>query len=118
MLQARAVVSALAAVVAIAMVTSCATDMPSDAQILHAVQAKSPGYFDSNGNSKIHIIKVVNPQPGWFVASVRVDGAGETGKGILRQEDPPNSPLEVIADPGTAFPAEYVSLPDAVRKAL
>jgi hypothetical protein len=52
------------------------------------------------------------------VAFVKVDGAGETGKVILRQDDPPNGPLTVVAGPGTAFPPEYVSLPGAVRKAL
>jgi hypothetical protein len=114
----RAVVVVLTAALSVATAVSCAKPMPSNDQVLQAVQQSQPAYFDSSGRSKIHIVKVVEPQPGWYVASVKVDGAGETGKVILRQQDPPNGPLTVVAGPGTSFPPQYVSVPDAVRKAL
>lgn len=112
-----AVITAVAALSIVAAV-SCGPAMPSDEQILRAVQQSQPTYFDSDGHSKLHIVKVVQPQPGWYVAAVKVDEAGETGKIILRQQDPPSGPLSLVAGPGTAFPPEHVSLPDAVRKAL
>jgi hypothetical protein len=115
---ARTLASVVALTTSLATATSCAADVPSDAQILQAVQQKSPGYFDSNGYSKIHIVNVVEPQHGWFIAFIHVDGAGETGKIILRQDNSPNAPLTVVAGPGTAFPPGSVSLPDAVRKGL
>jgi hypothetical protein len=117
-LTARVAICVVAATVSLVMSASCAANVPSGAQILHAVQQKSPGYFDSRGYSKIHIINVTEPQRDWFIASIHVDGAGETGKIILHQDNPPNGPLTVVAVPGTSFPLEYVSLPDAVRKGL
>ncbi len=113
---ARALICVAVFGTSLASAATCAADVPSNDQILHAVQLESPEYFDSNGYSKIHIVNVKEPQPNWYVAFIHADGAGETGKIILRRDSPPNGALIVVAGPGTAFPG--IVLPDAVHQAL
>ncbi len=94
----------------------CSADVPSNAQVLQALQQKSPQYFDSSGHCQLHIVNVVEPQPNWFVARVHAETTTETAKIILRQDNPPNGPLVVVAGSGTSFPPGYFAFPDPVRK--
>jgi|GEM_PF-4657156 len=73
---------------------------------------------DSNGQLYFGIINVKNPLPGWYVVTISVTGGVDTSKVIFRQTGITGNPLTIVAGPGTDFPPEYISLPDAVRNAL
>ncbi|HUO61890.1 MAG TPA: hypothetical protein VMT96_00355 [Candidatus Bathyarchaeia archaeon] len=90
---------------------------PTEEIINTAVKAK-PYLQDANGHLTFGIVKITEPLPGWYVAKVRVQGAGELGDIILRETGVQSSPLTLVAGPATSFPPEYISLPDAIRKAL
>lgn len=91
---------------------------PTITQLASTVQASVSFLTDSNGNSNFGIVSTKEPIPGWFIVKIRISGAGEINTVVLQQTGNPNNPLTVVAGPGTSFPPEYVSLPDAVRKAL
>lgn len=92
---------------------------PSEQQIQQALKPGHAYLFTSDGRPRFHVTKVIEAQPGWYVATIKLeDVQTEPGKVILRQANPPDGPLTVFAGPGTSFPPEYISLPNAVRKAL
>ncbi|MDB5183741.1 MAG: hypothetical protein JWO07_422 [Candidatus Saccharibacteria bacterium] len=72
---------------------------------------------DADGQVRFGITDIKEPLPGWFVVTVTKTGT-EPNKVIFQQTGNANSPLTVVAGPGTDFPPQYISLPDAVRKAL
>ena len=63
------------------------------------------------------VVNTVSPLPGWYVVTIKANGVGNA-KVIFQQTSNPNNPLTIIAGPGTNFPPDTISLPDAVRKAL
>jgi hypothetical protein len=71
---------------------------------------------DVNGQVQFGITKIQQPLHGWFVVTITMPDV-EPNEVILQATGSSDS-LTVIAGPGTAFPADSVSLPDAVRAAL
>lgn len=115
-LVARILIGLAIATASLATAAPGAADVPSNAQVLHALQQKSPEYFDSSGHCQLYIVNVVEPQRNWFVARVHAETTTETAKIILRQDNAPDGPLVVVAGPGTSFPPGYFAFPDAVRR--
>lgn len=90
---------------------------PTNAQLSEVIQQSASYLTNSNGQATFGITKVVSPLAGWYVASIDIAGGGQPMKVILLQTNNPNNPLTVVAGPGTAFPPDVVTLPDAVRRA-
>lgn len=91
---------------------------PTTADFINSVQKSARYLSDSNNQPKFGILRVQEPLDGWYVVTIRVTGAGQTGKVILRQTANPDNPLTVVAGPGTAFPRDQVYLPEKVRDIL
>ena len=67
--------------------------------------------------SSFGIIKTQNPLVGWYVVTIK-SGNLEPAQVIFKQTNDPNNPLTIVAGPGTYFPPDTISLPDAVRKVV
>ena len=109
----------LALVVTGCLLAGCASleHGPPQREIEQVIQQNAPYLSDANGQPKFHTTKVVEPLAGWYVVTIQM-GGGEPNKVVLRQTGGPDSPLTFVVGPGTSFPPEYVTLPDAVRSAL
>lgn len=90
---------------------------PTTQDYYDVILKANPYLADTNGQPSFGITKVVNPLPGWFVVTLKKSGI-EPAKVILQQTNNPANPLTIVAGPGTSFPPQDVSLPDAVRRAL
>ncbi|MFZ0831643.1 MAG: hypothetical protein WAM92_00895 [Mycobacterium sp.] len=102
-----------------AVVFTSMSKRPSDQQIEQALRPGNAFLFADDGRARFHVTKVIEAQPGWYVVTIELDDVEtEPGKVILRQYTSPDGPLTVVAGPGTSFPPDSVSLPDAVREAL
>jgi hypothetical protein len=90
---------------------------PSEAAIEQALKPVSAYLFRSDGSRRFDIVKVAEPQSGWYIASIKLrDVETETARVVLHQDDPPDGPLTVTEGPGTAFrhrriPPRILSLP-------
>ena len=90
---------------------------PTTAQFYDAIARANRIAPDAQGHTQFGISETRQPLPGWFVVTITNSDVGRAYV-IFRQTDDPNNPLTIAAGPGTSFPPEYVSLPDAVRKVL
>lgn len=90
---------------------------PKTQQFYEAIVQSDGVAPDSDGKVRFGITSVKQPLPGWFIVTIVKTGV-EPNKVIFQQTNNPDNPLTIVAGPGTSFPPEFVSLPDAVRKAL
>lgn len=90
---------------------------PSNDTFYNAIVQSGGIAPDSQGHVSFGIVSTKNPQPGWYIVTIR-SGNLSPAEVIFKQTNDPNNPLTIVAGPGTSFPPEYVSLPDEVRKAL
>ena len=93
-----------------------ATTAPTTAELSEVIQRSASYLTDSAGQPTFGIVKTISPLAGWYVVSITIPQS-QPMKVILLQTNDPNNPLTVVAGPGTSFPADVVSLPEAVRKA-
>ena len=89
---------------------------PTTAELSEVIQRSASYLTDAAGQPTFGIVKTASPLAGWYVVSISIP-QGQPMKVILLQTNDPNNPLTVVAGPGTAFPADVVSLPEVVRKA-
>lgn len=90
---------------------------PTTQQLYNIIIQNDAVPMKANGQPDFGITNVKQPLPGWFVVTIQKNGL-EPAKIILKQTGNSSSPLTVVAGPGTSFPKNDVSIPDAVRRAL
>ncbi|WP_328354345.1 VWA domain-containing protein [Mycobacterium sp. NBC_00419] len=87
--------------------------------IYQAVKLQDPYLFEDDGTPLFNIIKVTEPQQGWYVAWIkRSDMELETARLALRENSPLNGHLTVETGPGTSFPPPSAPTPDPLPKAV
>lgn len=72
---------------------------------------------DTSGQINFGITGVKNPLPGWYIVTISVAGT-QPSKVIFQETGIADTPLTIVAGPGTDFPPAVIHIPDAVRSAL
>jgi hypothetical protein len=116
---------AVASILALSVVTTsagCSSGPPPEA-IYEAMKPQDAYLFTSDGRPRFDILKVVEPQPGWYIASIKLrDVDVETARIVLKAVASTDNQLTVVEGPGTAFPPPAPPTPDplppTVRSAL
>jgi len=93
------------------------TTTPTNQQFYDLITQTNSIAPGSDGQVHFGITGVKNPLPGWYIVTISVAGT-ESNKVIFQETGVANSPLTIVAGPGTDFPPEIIHIPDVVRNAL
>lgn len=96
---------------------------PDGSHVVQALRDRSDmAYlFKSDGSPRFHVTSSKEPEPGWYVAKLKLDDVEtEENTVVLRQQGSSDKQLTVVAGPGTDFPNECRSsiIPIAVHKVI